>query len=597
MKLQGPKRQGGFTLIEALVGILIFAILVSAILGSYSILSRSIKLARERTLLATQAAYYLELVRNMPFSEIGTINGNPPGALADSSNPINTTIEGTTFEIYYEVTYIDDLADGTILAGTDPAPNDYKQVKLSVKNNATDQTTKFLTNVSPKGLEGLNNAGALYIRAFDANGQPVANADVHIENTSLNPDIILDRTTDSNGALIEVALPVSVNGYSVTVTKDGYSTDQTHPISVANPNPVKPDATIVDGQVTQVSFAIDLVSDLTIRTLNATCSSISGVGMNVRGSKLIGTSPDVFKFEQDFTSSGGQVSMTDIEWDNYIPVLDSGAPYTVYGTSPIQQVTVLPNSAQTFSFILGPQTDDSLRVIVKDSATGSALEGATVRLVKSSGSPEAEAITGGSIWEQFDWNGGSGQADFVNSDQYFSQDGGVDTNLVPTGLQLNQVFGDYVASGSLESSTFNTGAASNFTTISWQPTSQNPQTELKFQLATNNDNLTWNYVGPDGTNTTYYTVSGSNIASIHDNDQYIRYKVFMTTSDPDYTPTLTSVGLNYVSGCFTPGQVIFTDLDGGDDYDLTVTLGGYATYSVDHILINGNMVYEVLMSP
>lgn len=580
------------------MGLAIFAILASSILGSYNVLSRSIKLARERTILATQAAHYLELVRNMPFSEIGTVNGNPSGNLADASNPINISIEGVSYDIYYEVTYLDDPADGTILAGTDVAPNDYKQVKLSVENNITGQVTKFLSNVSPKGLEGLNNAGALYITVFDANGQPIPNASVHIENTALNPDIILDRTTDGSGNLIEVALPVSINGYNITVTKNGYSSDQTYPITIENPNPIKPDSTIVDGQVTQISFAIDLVSDLTIRTLNTSCSAINGVAMNVRGSKLIGTSPNVLKFTQDYTSSSGQVSMSDIEWDNYIPVLSSSAPYTIYGTSPIQQVTVLPNSNQTFSFILGPETDHSIRVIVKDAATGTALEGATVYLAKT-GSPTQDyyGTTGGSVWEQLDWSGGAGQIDYLNEDQFYYQDGFIDTSVSPTGIQLSQISGNYSANGTLESSTFDTGGLSNFTTLSWQPTSQNPQTELKFQLASNNDNATWNYIGPDGTSGTYYTTAGTNISSSHDNNRYIRYKASLTTNDPAYTPILTSVSVNYVSGCFTPGQVIFPDLESGSDYDLEVSLAGYSVYSSNSITINGNIVYEVLMSP
>ncbi len=590
--------QGGFTLIEAIVGLLIFSMIIAAVLGSYSVLAKSIKSARERTVLATQASYYLELIRNMPYDNIGTLNGNPTGTLADSSNPIVNTTEGVVYNIYYEVTYMDDSADGTILAGTDPAPNDYKQVKLSIKNMVTTSVTKFITNVSPQGLEGMTNAGALYIRVFDANGQPISGADVNIVNTSLDPDIILNRTTDSTGSLIEVGLPASVNGYSVIVTKSGYSTDQTYPITVANPNPVKPDATIVNGQVTQVSFGIDLLANLTIRTVNSTCSAVSSVDINVKGSKLIGTSPDVLKYDQDHTSSAGAVNLNNIEWDNYVPTLDSSSIYTIYGTSPIQQVTVLPGSSQTFTFVLGPSSDNSLRLIVKDAGTGNAVEGATVRLVKNNGLDyDTTLITGGSVWQQFDWGGGGGQSDFVDATQYFSQDGSIDVDSVVTGLQLNQVAGVYANSGYLESSTFDTGASSNFTTISWLPTSQNPLTSIRFQLAANNDNTTWNFVGPDGTSGSYYTTPGTNIASVHDNNRYMRYKVYLDTTDTTFTPFLSNVGINYVSGCSTPGQVIFPELTAGNDYNLTITMPGYSTYTENSINLIGNMANEVMLSP
>lgn len=275
--------QRGFTLVEILVSIAVFLVLAAGALGAYTLLVRTTKVARERTVLSALADNYLEVVRNLPYSQIGTIVGNPNGSLPDSTNPINQTIGGTKYRIYYEVTYIDDPADGTILAGTDSAPNDYKQVKMSITNTTTGQSTYFLTNISPKGLEGLNNAGALVIKVFDAVGQPVSGANIHIQKT--DNSIILDRTSDSLGNWTEVGLPAGVNAYHIVVTKTGYSTDQTYAISVSNPNPIKPDATIVTGQVTQVSFAIDLVSTLIVKTLDTICQPVNGVNVNIAGAK------------------------------------------------------------------------------------------------------------------------------------------------------------------------------------------------------------------------------------------------------------------------------------------------------------------------
>ena len=532
-------------------------------------------------------------MRNLPYSSVGTINGNPPGNLQDQSNPSTTTIEGITYRIYYEVTYIDDPADGTILLGTDPKPDDYKQVKMFIQNSGTNQTTTFITNVSPKGLESLNNAGALLIKVFDANGQPISGASIQIDNMVLNPDLHLTRSSDATGQWIEVALPASANSYHITVTKAGYSTDQTYPITVQNPNPTKPDATIVNGVVTQVSFSIDLLSNLNIKTLDQTCQPISGVGVNVQGAKLIGTNPNVYKFNQNFTSAAGLIGLTNIEWDTYTPTLLTGQSVMVYGTSPIQQITVLPGTTQTFTLILGPATTNSILIIVKDAGTNTALEGASVHLQKGGSVPQDYyGTTGGSVWNQADWTGGGGQANWSNTSKYFSDDGNVDINSVPTGLRLLKVTGRYVASGSLESSTFDTGAASNFTTLTWQPTSQSAGTTLKFQVASNTDNATWNYKGPDGTSSTYYTVSGTTInLGKHDSDDgYIRYKAFLSTTDDKNTPVLTSIAANYVSGCFTPGQVVFPDLTSGNNYTLYVSLAGYTTQTINSLDINGNQV-------
>lgn len=587
----------GFSLMETVVGIAIFAILISGLLGAYSALSKSVKVAREKIVLSSLAANYLELIRNLPYSDVGTVNGNPAGTLADASNPISNTIEGVDYDIYYEVTYIDDPADGTILLGTDVAPNDYKQVKMFIEQLDTGVITQFLTNVSPKGLEGLSNAGAILFDVFDASGQPVAGANIHIENTSLDPDIILDRQTDSNGQWVEVALPASVNGYTVVVTKNGYSSDYTSAISVENPNPTKPHSTVADGQVTQISFSIDVVADLTIRTVNEVCQAVSGVDINIRGGKLIGTSPDVYKYNQDHTSSGGQVFLDNTEWDTYIPVLQSGEPYTIYGTSPIQQISVLPGSNQLFTFVLGAQTTNSLRVIVKDSATGSALEGATVRLRKSDATYDESRFTGGSVWEQTDWSGGAGQAPFTQPDRYFLDDGNIDVTTAPTAVRLKEVGGVYQTSGVLESSTFDTGATSDFTVLIWEPSSQFVGTSLSFQIATNNDNATWDYVGPDGTSGTYYTIPGTSFHSSHDGDRYIRYKAYLATTDTSVTPVLSNINLNYVSGCSTPGQVVFPGLTADSDYILEVSLTGYTTQTVDPLIIGGNQASEILLAP
>ncbi len=594
--------RAGFTLIELMVTIVVFAILASAALAGFSALAKAVKAAREKTVLSALASEYLEHVRNMPYSQIGTINGNPSGLLADYTNPVTKQIESFSYKIYYEVTYQDDPADGTILAGGDSAPNDYKQVKMSVLNTATGQITAFFTTVAPKGLEGISNAGAILIKVFNAQGQPVSDASIHMVNTLLNPDIILDRESDSSGQWIEVGLPASVNGYQITVTKPGYSSDQTYPITAQNPNPTKPHATVVNGQVTEISFFIDLLSNLNIRTLDEVCQPLSGVNVNVRGAKLIGLNPTVYKFNQSYSSVAGLIGLNNIEWDTYTPTLLAGQSYVVRGTSPIQKIDVLPGTSQTFTMILGSNTTAySMLVIVKDAATGAALEGAAVHLRKGGSVPQDYyGTTGGSVWVQYDWSGGSGQADWAaNSDRYFQDNGNIDINSMPTGVRLKKVSGDHLSPGWLESSTFDTGtSASNFTTLTWEPTSQDPATTLKFQIATSNSSAgPWNYKGPDGTAATYYTVSGSSIHAVHDNSRYVRFKAFLETNNSKRTPILTSLNINYVSGCFTPGQFWFGDLTAGNNYDLDVTLAGYQTEVLPNLNVQGNTTTEVLMSP
>ena len=595
----------GFTIIELVVSIAVFAMLVSAFLAGFLVLTRNVKAAREKTILANLSTYYLEAVRNMPYSQVGTLQGNPHGILPDQPNPINQTIGGTLYKIYYIVNFLHDPADPA-----PPSSPSYKQVKMTILNTSSSQITDFVTTVVPKGVIANPNSGAIQVNVINAQGQPVQGATVEIRYPTTTPytyDLI--DTTDSTGQVLEIGLPVAVHAYRVIATKAGYSSDQTYPITATNPNPIHPDPTVANGQITQLTLSIDLVSNLNIKTLNQFCAPLSGVNVNVAGTKLIGTPTStptpasLYKFNNNFTSSGGLIALSNLEWDTYTPTLLTGQNYIIYGTSPIQKIDVLPGTTQTFTMILGTNTTaNSLLVIVKDAATGTALEGAQVHLQKGGDSSQNYfGTTGGSVWVQSSWTGGAGVADWSSSTPtvYFQDNGNVDVNSAPTGVRLLKNSGHYVtATGTLESSTFDTGTnATNYTILSWQPPSQSASTTLAIQVAANNDNATWNYVGPDGTANTYFTTPGVDMGSALDGKQYLRFKLYLSTTDDRNTPVLTSINLNFVTGCFTPGQVMFPGLTAGNNWNLDVSLTGYQTQTFNSLDINGNQTLEILMTP
>ena len=598
ISLRKKNNISGFSMIESLVSIAIFAILSAAIYQTSALLIKGIGIYRENTTISSLASQYMEIVHNLPYSAVGTLSGNPHGNLPDEPNAPLININGVDYQIYYVVNYIDNPADGTALAGTDFASNDYKQVKLYVRNAGSGKTYSFLTNITPKGLENLESGGALYIKVFDAVGQPVPNATINILNTTIVPNINLTRTTDSAGNWIEVGLPNSANSYHITTTKNGYSSDATYPITELNPNPTKPDSTIADGQVTQLSFSIDKLSTLAFHTLNQICAPLSDISMEVQGEKLIGN-PNLLKFDHYYTSDSlGDISTGQIEWDNYVPAL-AGSNLMIYGSSPIQEVTVLPDTHQEYTLILGPKTTNRLLVIVKDAATKNPVENAEVHLENTNLGIDLSRQTGGSVWSSNDWTGGAGQTDFTDPTKYFSDDTGVSTSIIPTALRLlsydNGV--TFVNSGALISSIYDTGTAETvFTSLDWQPTSQNPDTSVKFQLSSSNDRATttWDFIGPDGTSGSFYTTPGTTINV--PNARYIRYKVFLDTADSSKTPVLTSVNINYVSGCFTPGQVMFPGLIQASDYQLTVSAPGYIDQIIDSLNINGYQSKEIILN-
>jgi hypothetical protein len=112
----------------------------------------------------------------------------------------------------------------------------------------------------------------------------------------------------------------------------------------------------------------------------------------------------------------------------------------------------------------------------------------------------------------------------------------------------------YYASGELTSAPHDTGYNADFGTVSWSVTLP-PGTTVKFQVAANNDNATWDFKGPDGAAGTYYTTSGTAVWPGHDGGQYIKYKAYFSTTDIELTPVLHDVTIAYSQQILLPSVV------------------------------------------
>ncbi|HXK52875.1 hypothetical protein H6802_03470 [Candidatus Nomurabacteria bacterium] len=100
----------------------------------------------------------------------------------------------------------------------------------------------------------------------------------------------------------------------------------------------------------------------------------------------------------------------------------------------------------------------------------------------------------------------------------------------------------YANNGQYTSQTFDAGGSVGFNYfdfISSLPTN----TGVSVQIATNTDNSTWNYVGPDGTNNTLYSASGA-IPLNSVEGRYFRFKTYLS-SDGSNTPILYEARINY----------------------------------------------------
>ncbi len=617
----------GFTLIETIVAVGIFAIFAMGIYSGIQFVFQLVYNSRVRIIETSILNEQIESIRNISFYDVGIVNGSPAGLL---ERVVTTTRNGISFEITRTIRNIDDPFDGVIdpegggqgggecqdpkievchseatlcvngnaLQGHinhgdtegacgagatfDNQPADYKLVDVSVICTSCNQKkpVSMTTYVSPKFLEGDPTHGALFIEVFDSQANPVQGALVSILALSTNPTYDFSDTTDNDGMVRIVDLAEGTEAFSVTVTKDGYTSDQTIISSQSNPNPIKLPATVIAQNVSEVSFSIDAVSDMSVQTLDESCVAMGSIPLSFIGAKLIGTSPDILLTDESFSTDGtGTYSLANLVWDTYT---FTATGYDIIGSIPNETVNILPGVSQPVQLILGSASTHALRVDVVDSVTSQPIANATIT-ASSTGYSET-SISGVGSLRQTDWSGGSGQTLIGEDTRFFTDDGNVDVLATPGDMTLRQTGGYYASTGWLESSTFDLGLDATYQNLIWEPLSQPPEAgsdAVQFHIATASSTspISWDYVGPDGTSGTYYTTTNGIIAGVHDGDRYMRYKAYLSTASTTYTPTISNISFTYTNSCTPPGQSYFGNLSFGD-FGVSVGASGYASSSV-----------------
>jgi hypothetical protein len=335
-----------------------------------------------RVLALSVANEQIEIVRNLPYSDVGTTNGIPNGKVLAT-----TTVSRGNVDFLVETTIrnVDDPFDGQIGSSTnDTAPADYKfmQVDVSVPDSNRDfKTLNLVTYIAPKNLENSSTNGALLVRVIDAGGNPVSDAKVQVVNNSVSPAINIVDVTNNEGKLDIIDVPPS-NNYHIEVSKPGYSSDRTYVVSIANPVPSKPDSVVAIQMATTITFAIDKLSELNVKTYTPTCDVSSNIAFTIAGSKQIGDSPVVLKYPETALSTNfsGIKEISDLEWDSYI-VAPSSTSQDLIDSDFVSPVTVLPNIPKDIKLVVAPKNTGTLLFRVVDQF-GVPVDDAVVTLTK-----------------------------------------------------------------------------------------------------------------------------------------------------------------------------------------------------------------------
>jgi prepilin-type N-terminal cleavage/methylation domain-containing protein len=299
MKINYQKKinsKQGFTLIEVLTGIFILCIMI---FGVYEMYNYSLKIVREkgkREQAIAIANEEMEYFRSINYDSLGPYLCEG-WAVSDNKT---VTRNGINYEVITNIECVNDPFDGEgIDEGEDDYDDtgigDYKKARVEVRwGQASDyKSIIFVSTFAPIGIETDCIGGILKINVFDANAQPVPQAGVYIKNDNLDPAYEYDTKTNDDGVLRIGCLAQDLgNNYEISINKPGatyynniYSTVQTCPTGTGAPNPICPTASpnnvtptdphvnIIEGETSEKSFAIDLLTILNIQTITQTLPS------------------------------------------------------------------------------------------------------------------------------------------------------------------------------------------------------------------------------------------------------------------------------------------------------------------------------------
>lgn len=382
------KKIRGFSLLEVIFTI---AILAVAIFTLYSLFNLSLKMVWETKARvgATQLANQkLEIIRNLPYTSIGTVGGVVPGAIAEEES---VELNSIAYDVYTNVVYVDDPFDGTWNSDpVDIVPSDYKRVlvRVSWNSNFSSSPVDFFTDVASRNGEEAIGGGTLAITVFDASGLPVGNANVHIYNNQISPIIDTNTFTNAQGQIVLPGIKAASDSYQITVTKSGYTTDKTYNTTTDLPSPDKPHLSIIEGRSTSESFTIDLVSNMNIHVQDVNGLALEGVTVSLRGEKTIGRDSGgdlVYKYNESKTTNfAGNIVLPNMEWDTYNMTVSEASGYDIAEVDPPQPIVLPVNSSQDVVITLDPAAEHSLLTVVKD-IEGLPIAGASVHVTNSFG--------------------------------------------------------------------------------------------------------------------------------------------------------------------------------------------------------------------
>ena len=250
------------------------SIIFIALLESFEYSLRLINTSRAKLSALSVANDRMEYFRSLPYDDVGTISGIPSGTVPQNSI---VTLNGIRFYERVLVEYVDDPADGedgTGIPDNNGIPADYKRVKLEYTWSIGGATSSIamISNIVPRSVETTAGGGTVRVNVIDDVSMLLPGASVRLINNTTTSTIDVTRITDTSGSALFSGAPAASN-YEVIVTGNiaghDYSTAQTYKATTTNPNPIVSPFSVLESDVSTLTFQIGKLSDLSVTSLSA----------------------------------------------------------------------------------------------------------------------------------------------------------------------------------------------------------------------------------------------------------------------------------------------------------------------------------------
>ncbi len=338
----------GFTLIESMVLVVIFAIAVMTFYKTYTLVMAYSLETKHRIAAVEFATAEMEILRNTPYEDIildpAFIPPDGSAVSASSGTGLNydrtTTINGITHRILTEIYYVDDAEDG-VGTSNDIATNDYKNVIITIlwgtgvagdvnTNNSISLTSFF---VPPSGNETAVINGAVSVNIVDSNGDAVSGALVEIDdiNGVTVPNVDESANTDVNGNVLFEDVPISMDMYQITVSKSGSEYIQTIASGTTPEYPTYTHASVLSGTITTMTIVQDINPDFSLITKDVFGNALTDINFTFTGGRMLGldtdSNPVYVNTDRTATSSSTSGEEGEVDCDDVTGYIASTGKY------------------------------------------------------------------------------------------------------------------------------------------------------------------------------------------------------------------------------------------------------------------------------